>query len=63
MLCAIYVVTKEHVCIVSSRATGCNSVEQPFQKQVDLVLLWGTGTCIDLGRSLELYVVPQGSIA
>ena len=34
-----------------------------FVEQVDLVLLWRTGTCIDLGRSLELSVVPQGRIA
>ena len=30
MLCAICVGTGEHVGIVTSRATGCNSAEQPF---------------------------------
>ena len=34
-----------------------------FVEQDDLVLLWRTGTCIDLGRSLELSVIPHGRIA
>ena len=34
-----------------------------FVEQVDLVLLWRTRTFLDLGRSLELSLVPQGKIA
>ena len=68
LLCAINVGTREHVCIVSGRATGCNSVEQPFHYHGLLNrLTWcfcgEPGTYIDLGRSLELSVVLQGRIA
>ena len=34
-----------------------------FVEQAGLVLLWRTRTYIDLGRSLELSLVPQGRIA
>ena len=32
-------------------------------EQVDLVLMWRTRTYMDLGRSLELSLVPQERIA
>ena len=34
-----------------------------FVEHTDLVLLWRTGTCIDLGRNLDSCLVRQGRIA